>query len=143
MDQVFVLGVFDSTRKSDKKNGANIGLFVSWGTDQGYLFSVCFINGKSKGALGQSKSGMPKKIDNFKGSFRIVRSGEYISTLYKEATATEWTQKLTASVTDKDLLLCFELRNFSSDRTTIRANHSITAVIDRFTINAARKISKE
>ena len=143
MDQVFVLGVFDSTRQSDKKNGASIGLFVNWGTDQGYLFSICFIDGKSKGALGQSKSGMPKKIDNFKGSFRIIRTGEYISTLYREAGETEWVQKLTARVTDKDMLIGFELRNFSTDRTTIRANHSINAVIDRFTINAAQKIGKE
>ena len=143
MDQVFVLSVFDSNRQSRMNDGAIIGLFVNWGTDQGYLFSICFINGKSKGALGQSKSGMPNKIDNFKGSFRIVRSGKYVSTLYKEAGATEWTQKLTASVTDNDLWFGFELRNFSSGRTTIRANHSITAVIDRFTINAAQKISKK
>ena len=43
-------------------------------------------------------------------------------------------------VTDNDMLIGFQLRNFFGKRTTIRANHSISAEFDSFKINAAREI---
>ena len=69
-----------------------------------------------------------------------MRTGEYISALYKEAGATDWTQKLTARVSANDMLFGFQLRNFFPETTTIRAKHAITVLVDRFTINAAQKI---
>jgi len=46
-------------------------------------------------------------------------------------------------VTDNDMLIGFQLRNFFGTRTTIRANHSISAEFDSFKINAAREIIEE
>ncbi len=143
MDQVFLISVFDNREQISKINAVTIGLSIRWGDEQGYLFSLGFINGKRKGSFGNRKQGFSDKISNFKGSFRIVRSGEYISTLYKEAGATDWTQKLTARVSANDMLFGFQLRNFFPESTTIRAKHSTKAMIDRFTVNAAHKIIEE
>lgn len=133
MDQVFILSVFDNRQQMTKINVANIGLAIRWGTDQGQLFSNCFVNGKKKG-------GFADKILNFKGSFRIIRTGKFISTLHRTSGTADWTQKFTARVTDNDLWFGFQLRNFFFDRTTIRAKHTITVVVDRFKINAAQEI---
>jgi hypothetical protein len=41
------------------------------------------------------------------------------------------------------MIIGFQLRNFFGNRTTIQANHSISAAFDSFKINAAREIIEE
>ena len=55
----------------------------------------------------------------------------------------EWTPMNTFRVTDNDMLIGFQLRNFLGKRTTIRANHSISAELDSLKINAAKEIIEE
>ena len=117
-------------------NFAVIGLAMKGELGQGYLFSNCAVNGKRK-------PGGWQMIENFNGSFRILRKGEYISVLYKMTGTTEWIQKTTFRVTGNDMMVGFQLRNFFNNRTTIRANHSISAEVDRFKINAAQEIIEE
>ena len=133
MDQMFNFGVFDISRKIGKMSIAIIGLSMKGGDDRGYLFSNCVVGGRRKG-------GGSQKTENFNGAFRILRTGKTISTLYKNAGTPEWTQMNAFRVTDNDMLIGFQLRNFFGNRTTIRATQSISAEFDNFRINAAQEI---
>jgi len=133
MDQMFNFGVFDISRKIGKMSIAIIGLSMKGGSDRGKVFSNCVVNGSRKG-------GGSQKTENFNGSFRILRTGKTISTLYKNAGTPEWTQMNAFRVTDNDMLIGFQLRNFFGNRTTIRATQSISAEFDNFRINAAQEI---
>lgn len=134
MDQLFSLGLFDI--KKGKMNHVIIGLSIRDGVNQGYLFSTAVINGKWR-------KGNSKQIENFDGSFRINRTGNSLSTLYKINSATEWNRLDTFRATDKDMLIGFQLRNFFLKRTAIRATHSISVEIDGLKINAAREIIED
>jgi hypothetical protein len=136
MDQVLTIGVFDTSLKKGKMSAAMIGLTMKGGSNQGYLFSNCIVNGKMK-------RGGSQGTENFNGAFRFVRTGKTISTLYKKAGAAEWTKMYTFRVTDKDMLVGFQLRNFFGNRTTIQANHTISAEFDSLKINAAQEIIEE
>ena len=136
MDQVFALAVFDKSLKKGKISNASIGLAMKEKSDLGYLFSNSFINGKRR-------EGNSQKIENFNGTFRILRNGKTISTLYKINSAAEWNRLSTFRVTDNDMLIGFQVRNFFGNRATIQANHSISAEFDSLKINAAREIIEE
>jgi hypothetical protein len=136
MDQLFSFAVLDKSLKARKMNVATIGLSMKGGSDRRILFSSCVINGKRK-------EGDAHKTENFNGAFRILRTGKTISTLYKKAETPEWTQMNTFRVTDNDMLIGFQLRNFFGNRTTIQANHSISAEFDSLKINAAQEIIEE
>jgi hypothetical protein len=136
MDQVFNIGVFDKSLKKGKMNVVTIGLALEGGFTQGHLFSNCIVNGKRK-------RGGSQGTENFNGAFRFVRTGKAISTLYRKAGEAEWTKMYTFRVTDKDMIVGFQLRNFFGNRTTIQANHSISAVFNSLKINAAREIIEE
>ncbi len=136
MDQVFSFGVYDKSLKIGKMRFAIIGLSMRGGLDRGYLFSNCVVNGRKK-------KGGSHRIENFNGWFRIWRTGKTISTLYKKEGTVEWTLMKTFRVTDNDMLIGFQLRNFFGKRTTIRANNSVTAEFNNFKINAAQEIIEE
>ena len=136
IDQMFNFGVFDKSLKIGKMSFAIIGLSMKGGDDRGYLFSNCVVGGRRKG-------GGSQKTENFNGAFRILRTGKTISTLYKKAETPEWTQMNTFRVTDNDMLIGFQLRNFFGKRTTIQATQSISAEFDNFRINAAHEIIEE
>jgi hypothetical protein len=133
MDQVVNLGVFDKSLTMGKMSTAIIGLSMKGGSDQLYLFSNYIVTGKRRG-------GGSQKIENFNGTFRILRNGKTISTLYKINGAAEWKRLNRFRVTDNDMLIGFQVRNFFGNRTTIQANHSISAEFDSLRINAARAI---
>lgn len=136
MDQVFTIGVFDKSLKKGKMNIAMIGLFLEGGFNQGHLFSNCIVDGKRK-------RGGSRRTENFNGAFRFIRTGKMISTLYRKAGEAEWTKMYTFRVTNKDMIVGFQLRNFFGNRTTIQANHSISAEFDSLKINAAQEIIEE
>ena len=114
----------------------SIGLSMKGGMNQAYLFSNYSVNQRRK-------KGHSKQIQYFNGSFRMVRVGKKISTLHKEKGSIEWTTMSTFSVTDGDMLVGFQVRNFFFNRTSIRADYSVTATIDRFQINSAQQIIED
>jgi hypothetical protein len=136
MDQVFVFAVIDKSLTKGKISNATMGLSMKEGLYVTYLFGHCFINGKRK-------KGNSKKVKNFNGTFRIQRKGEHISTLYKIADAAEWSRLNTFRVSNKDMIIGFQLRNFFSKRTSIQAEHSISAEFDSLKINAAQQIIED
>jgi hypothetical protein len=136
MDQVFNIGVFEKSLKKGEMSLAIIGLTMKEGSNQGYIFSNCVVNGKRK-------KGGSIETENFNGAFRFLRTGNAVSTLYKKAGTHEWTKLCTFRVTDKDMLIGFQVRNFFGNRITIRANHSISATFDSLKINAAREIIED
>jgi len=136
MDQVLTIGVYDKNLTIGKMSYAIIGLSIEGGFIQGHLFSNCFVNGRRK-------KGGSQKTENFNGAFRFLRTGKAISTLYKKAGIPEWTKMYTFRATDKDMMIGLQLRNFFGNRTTIRANHSISAEFDSLKINAAQEIIEE
>ena len=136
MDQVFNLGVFDKSLKKGKMSLATIGLSKKGGFGRGHVFSNCIVNGRRK-------EGNSQKIENFNGTFRILRYGKTIRTSYKINGAAEWNRLNTFRVTDNDMLIGFQVRNFFENRTTIRANYSILVEFDSLKINAAQGIIEE
>ena len=136
MDQMFAMGVVDPGLKTGKSSFMSIGLSMKGGTNRAYLFCNYSVNERRK-------KGYSKQIQYFNGSFRMVRVGKKISTLYKEKGSIEWTTMSTFSVTDGDMLVGFQVRNFFFNRTSIRADYSVTATIDRFQINSAQQIIED
>jgi len=136
MDQVFTIGVFDKSLKKGKMNIATIGLTMPGGGVQGNIFCNYVVNG-------QRKKGGSQRTENFNGAFRFVRTNKTISTLYRKAGEAEWTKMYTFRVTDKDMIVGFQLRNFFGNRTSIQANHSISAEFDSLKIDAAQEIIEE
>jgi hypothetical protein len=63
--------------------------------------------------------------------------------LYRKAGTPEWTKVNIFRVTDNDMILGFQVRNFFSKRTIIQANRSISAALDSLKINAAQEIIEE
>ncbi len=107
---------------------------------EGRDFSAIFSAYTKKGILHRGKS---RKTGNFDGSLRIVRVGTKITTLYKKKGATEWERMKTFPYTTGDVFFGFKLQNFTSKRTSIKAESSITATFDNFRINAAAGITEE
>jgi len=133
MDQVLTVGVYDKSLNIEKMSFAIIGLSMKSELNRGVIFTNGFENGKWK-------KGNPQKTENFNGVFRIVRNGKTISTLYKKAGTAEWTKMHSFRVKVNDMMVGLQLRNFFRKRTTIRANHSISAEFDSLKINAAQEI---
>jgi hypothetical protein len=136
MDQLFVMAVFDSSKKIGEGNTASIGLSMKDGSDSGYLYSSCFINGKIKGLSS-------KNFGNFNGTFRILRNGRYISTFYKLNRAADWVLLNTFHATDNDMLVGFALLNFFNMRSSIQATQSISVELGAFKIVAAYEVIEE
>jgi len=124
MDQMFGLGAFDKSKKFGKMSFVTIGLYMKGGRDQGFIYSDCTMNGKKKG-------GNSQKIGNFNGTFRILRTGKTIRTLYRIKGALDWIKMNSFRATDNDMLIGFQVRNFFAKRTNIRAQHSISMEFDR------------
>ena len=88
--------------------------------------------------------GISHKTENFNGSFRIVRTGQDIHTFYKNNGATpEWTKMTTYRLTDGDMMMGFQLRNFFAQRASLQASYSISVEFDQFKITAAQQIIEE
>ncbi len=136
MDQLLSILVLDKTGKIGKVNAVYISLAMEGGLYQGWLSCGYFINGKKN-------RGGSRKIGNFNGTLRILRTGKTISTIYKKEGAPDWNKMNTFRVTDKDMIINFQLRNYVPERTTIGANNSISAEFDNFRINAVHEIIEE
>ena len=136
MDQLFMFLVSEKSTALRAKSTVFIGLFRKEDRD----FSTIFSAYTKKGILHHGNS---NRIDNFDGSLRIVRVGDKITTLYKEKGDSEWERMNTFPYTTGDVFFGFKLQNFTSKRTSIAAESSITATLDNFRINAAEGITEE
>jgi hypothetical protein len=136
MDQVLTVGVYDKSLNIGKMSFAIIGLVMKSGLNRGFIISNGSVNG-------EWKKGNSQMTENFNGVFRIVRNGKTISTLYKKAGTAEWTKMHSLRVKVNDMMVGLQLRNFFGNRTTIQANHSISAEFDSLKINAAQDIIEE
>lgn len=136
MDQLLNFLVIDKSGKIGKSDVFVISLTMKAGSQKGWLGSGALINGR------WTKGGS-EEIENFDGTFRILRKSKNISTLYKKKGATAWTKMHTFRATQKDMMFGFQLRNFFNKRANIRATQSISAEFDSFRINAAQEIIEE
>jgi hypothetical protein len=136
MDQVFTFGVVDKSQNMEKMTATVIGLSMRGGDHRAYVFSNGFVNGRRR-------KGSSQRIETFNGSFRVLRTGKTITTLYKNAEAVEWTQMDSFRVTDNDMIIGSQIANFFTKRSAIRATHSISAEFDSLKINAAQEIIEE
>lgn len=78
--------------------------------------------------------------NNFHGTFRIIRIGNKISTLYKKGGEIEWRKMFTTSLTKNDVMFSFMVKNFHARMTSIKAGSSVVGKFDNFRINAAQEI---
>jgi len=136
MDQFLNVLVIDKSGKIGKADVVVINLTMGGGMHQGWLGTGAQINGRWN-------KGGSNKMENFDGALRILRKGENISTLYKMKGATAWNKMHTFRSTDNDMIFGFQVRNFFTKRTSIRATQSISAEFDNFRINAAHEIIEE
>lgn len=136
MDQILTILVINKGGGLGKATLVITNLFMDEGWYPGSLQSRCRINGRWY-------SSRPRKMDDFDGTFRILRKGINIGMLYKNKTSSAWNKIHTFRATEKDMTFGFQLRNFYADRTSIRATHSISAEFDNFRINAAHEIIED
>jgi hypothetical protein len=133
MDQVAGLGVVEKTKSGKLIRFFTIGLLKKSKNKRGAIFSGYHDRGKFHGYYSHP-------IGNFSGSVRFVRSGDKMSTFYRKQAQNRWIKMCTMPCGQNDASIGFTLQNFTIDRNSITATHSISAWIDNFTINAAQKI---
>ena len=136
MDQFIYFSVSEKGVQYRSSNGVYLGVNKKGGKD----ISVIFSGYRGKGKYHR---GRLLEIDNFHGTFRIIRIGNKISTLYKNEGKTGWEKMNTFKSTTNDLMVTFGLTNFILARTSITARSSITTTFDNFRINAAEEIIEE
>jgi len=132
MDQRVDFGI----RAVRKPHGAGFFLMKKPSFNEPKMFSFYQVNGKRK-----FWKGIP--IDNFKGTLRVVRIGSRISTLYKREGEVEWQRMGSFSGMAAGVKVVLALSNIPMDRTSIKAETSITAYFDNFRVNAAQGVREE
>ena len=133
MDQLSGPGVVEKTTSGKPIRLFTIGLLKMGNNKRGEIFSGYHERNKFHGCYAHPTG-------NFSGSVRFVRSGDKMSTLYREQGQNRWTKMCTLPCGQNDASIGFTLQNFTLDRNSITATHSISAWIDNFTINAAQEI---
>ena len=133
MDQEIRFAVVEKSKKIVTGNAVFVRLIKIGGSGSGKLVSASLDNGNYH-------SGTWYGIDGFDGTFRIIRKGRDISTLYRNRGEEAWEQLDTFWSTSKDLLIGLYIQNFTPVRTSITAKAPITATFDNFKINAAEEI---
>ena len=136
MDQIVQFFVVDRSKEIEILDGVMVGLVKRGDRDVGTIFSAHFEEGRFQ-------LGSWHYMGNFHGALRIVRTGNKISTLYKEQGKEGWKELDTVRSSTKDLMFAFRLGNFISKRTSITAGSSVIARFDNFRINAAEGIIEE
>lgn len=136
MDQALNFLVLDKSAGVGKTNVVLTELSMDGGSHQAWIQSHGFSN------LRRNKSSA-KKIDDFDGTLRILRNGKNISTFYEVKGAIAWSIIHTFRITDNDMIVGFQVRNFFNKRTSIVAPLSISAEFDNFRINAAHDIIED
>ncbi|HUV59793.1 MAG TPA: hypothetical protein VMW09_06740 [Desulfatiglandales bacterium] len=136
MDHMLNFLVVHKSKEVQATDYVTIGLSKRGTLYKSYIFS-------SYAEKGKYHRGKVQEIGNFRGTLRILRSGNHISTLYKKEGGKEWKKMNTFRSTSKDIMLGLKLQNFFVARTYIKARSPITAIFDNFRINAAEGIIEE
>lgn len=84
-----------------------------------------------------------KKLESFKGSFRIVRIGDQIYTMYRNNSDSKWISIGKYTYNFKDQYVSIGLANYFLSRKKINAPISIKGIFDNFIINAAEELIEE
>ncbi len=133
MDQVSGPAVVEKSEAGKPIRVFTIGLLKKGKNKKGEIFSGYL-------EMGKYHAGYSHPIDTFNGSLRFVRTGNKMSTFYCKQRQCRWTKMCTLPSGQNDTSIGFALQNFTMDRNSITATHSISAWIDNFTINAAQEI---
>ncbi len=136
MDQLLIFGVLDKGSDLHKLNSVFLGLLKQEGNDYNMIFSLDI----RKGKIHRENWDRRANRDIFDGTFRIVRIEDKISTLFKTKGDVQWKEVDTFRSIPNDVMIGFNLGNFTSIRTSITAKTPITATFDNFRINAAEEI---
>ncbi len=136
MDQLLIFGVLDKGNDLDTLNSVFLGLLNQEGDDFNTIFSIVI----KKGKLHRGNWDRQGKWEIFDGTLRIVRIDDRISTLFKTKGDAQWKKIDTFHFVPKDVMIGFNLGNFTSMRTSITAKSPIKATFDNFRINGAEGI---
>ena len=139
MDQLLIFGVLDKGNDLDTLNSVFLGLLNQEGNDFNTIFSLVI----KKGKLHRGNWDRQGKWEIFDGTLRVVRIGDTINTLFKRKADVQWKKIDTFQFVPKDVMIGFNLGNFTSMRTSITAKSPIKATFDNFRINAAEEIIEE
>jgi hypothetical protein len=126
-----------AAKGKENRSVAHIGVVKKAGHGKGIVYSRHTVRGErfpfSKGP----------RIGRFHGSFRIVRTGERIRTLFNKEGEGLWREMGNFAFSPDDVRLGFSLQNYVFQRKSIIASSSVTAKFDNFRINAAHEIIEE
>lgn len=138
MDQVLYFVVMEQGVPFSLSHSVYIGVNKAKGEDKSFIST-------GYREKGRRHFGDWHQIGNFHGTFRIVRKGNKISTLYKKDGETGWKKMNTFQSTTNNLVLNFGLTNYAmgKPRYVITANSPISARFDNFIINAAQGVLEE
>jgi hypothetical protein len=89
---------------------------------------------------GEFKQGFRTGIGSFKGSLRVTREGNSVSTLYRKEGDPDWQNMRTFYRPPNDVVVGFKVQNFVPMRTSVGASSPFVAFFDNFKINAAQEI---
>jgi len=134
MDQLIQFHVADRTKELQdlELEVVNICIFKP-GKGEPRLFTGHIDKGKFD-------FGARTNVDGFKGSLRITRAGNRITTLYRKEADPDWQKMRTVSSFAGDAGVGFKIQNFNLQRTSIGASVPFVAFFDNFRINAAQEI---
>lgn len=133
MDQLVILIVYDADAPADTMNTAHIILYQGYGSKTSFITTTMLLKGTRV-------NGPNKKILNFDGALRLIRTGNRITPLYRNFGDRRWRQLGEFSFISKKLKIGFGLSNFFSFRTSTPVGGSLSVLFDNFRINAAQKI---
>lgn len=105
MDHLLNFLVIDKSKEVQATDSVTIGL-----SKRGTLYKSYIFSGYAE--KGKFHRGKVQEIGNFRGTLRILRSGNHISTLYKKEGGKAWKKMNTFRSTSKDAMLGLKLQNF-------------------------------
>lgn len=135
MDQILIFHVIDPTEglKDEEIVGAQIGVAKSRGKPAG-LFSTSLTKGEVKFNRG-------KKIDRFRGSLRMVKSGTTLYAFYRNEGTPIWKSFGAFPFDSRETGISLQARNFEMRKAgSIGAKTPFTGTFDNFRVNAAQEI---
>jgi len=133
MDQLLSIVVMEESQDMQNTFAFVLGLVRRGESRQNFIYS-----GYHRG--GKYHPGAARKIDNFSGTLRIVRSKNKISTFYKTQSMAQWKKLSDFPANQNAAVFGFGLQNFIKNRNSISAETAIVGWFDNFKINYAREI---
>jgi hypothetical protein len=141
MEHLAMFVVLDRTKELNEQEmeGVIIGINKPVKRNPRYPFEdISLFTGRFE--KGRYSVGSFNLMDRFKGSLRITRAGNSVTTFYKKEGESDWRKMRTFSRPANPVVISLYVSNYDEDRTSIGASAPFVVFFDNFKINAAQEI---